>query len=224
MLATLAHLFKLSKREEVLELAHDVLCTLKSCNSLHSSNTLLRKLSIKLAQVRIDLALALGSLAWEENLGIEEGTSSIRCFLTQRLGTTFLPARVASWRYRRGRRSLEETLSAPSQQIRDSAADLTPPIKMEEDDDVKHCSIIMHIIQALLYLQCDVSEEVEEVLEMLLTGLRDSDSIVRWSAAKGVGRVTSRLPRGLANDVVQSLLACFRSVSVHMDTWLCYSL
>ena len=31
----------------------------------------------------------------------------------QRLGTSFLPARVASWRYQRGRRSLEETLSVP---------------------------------------------------------------------------------------------------------------
>lgn len=87
---------------------------------------------------------------------------------------------------------------------------------MEEDDNVNHCSIIYIPNIALLDLQCDVSEEVEEVLEMLLSGLRDCDSIVRWSAAKGVGRVTSRLPRSLADDVVQSLLACFRSVS----TWI----
>lgn len=32
----------------------------------------------------------------------------------QRLGTTFLPAWVASWQYKRGRRSLEDTLSSPS--------------------------------------------------------------------------------------------------------------
>ena len=68
----------------------------------------------------------------------------------------------------------------------------------------------------LLNMQCDVSEEVEEVLEILLSGLRDYDSIVRWSAAKGVGRVTSRLTRSLADDVVQSLLACFRSECVFM--------
>ena len=47
-------------------------------------------------------------------------------------------------------------------------------------------------------------------MEVLLCGLRDEDSIVRWSAAKGIGRVTSRLPRGLADDVLQSLLGCFR--------------
>jgi lantibiotic modifying enzyme len=61
ILATLAHLFKLSKREEVLELAHSVLHTLKTCNSLHSSNTLLRKLSIKLAQVEMDVTSFRGS-------------------------------------------------------------------------------------------------------------------------------------------------------------------
>lgn len=30
-----------------------------------------------------------------------------------------------------------------------------------------------------------VAEELEEVLEQLLCGLRDKDTVVRWSAAKG---------------------------------------
>ena len=47
-------------------------------------------------------------------------------------------------------------------------------------------------------------------MEILLCGLRDWESVVRWSAAKGVGRVTGRLPRNLAGDVLQSLLTCFR--------------
>ena len=49
-------------------------------------------------------------------------------------------------------------------------------------------------------------------MEILLCGLRDSKAVVRWSAAKGIGRVTNRLPRSLADDVVQSILTCFRSV------------
>lgn len=50
VLATLASLFKLSKRESVVDYAPSVLQSLKACNSLSSGNALLRKLSIKLTQ------------------------------------------------------------------------------------------------------------------------------------------------------------------------------
>ncbi|NXF24598.1 TBCD protein, partial [Rhodinocichla rosea] len=45
--------------------------------------------------------------------------------------------------------------------------------------------------------------------EQLLVGLKDKDTIVRWSAAKGIGRITGRLPKELADDVIGSLLDCF---------------
>ena len=32
-------------------------------------------------------------------------------------------------------------------------------------------------------------KEVEEAIDALLRGLQDSDTVVRWSAAKGLGRV-----------------------------------
>lgn len=55
----------------------------------------------------------------------------------------------------------------------------------------------------------DVPEDVESVIEQLLVGLKDQDTIVRWSAAKGIGRMAARLPRELADDVVGSVLDCF---------------
>jgi hypothetical protein len=45
---------------------------------------------------------------------------------------------------------------------------------------------------------------------MLLTGLRDKDTIVRWSVAKCVGRVTGCLPQELADEVVAQVLELFR--------------
>jgi hypothetical protein len=52
----------------------------------------------------------------------------------------------------------------------------------------------------------DVPPELEDIIDLLLQGLRDSDTVVRWSAAKGIGRVTGRLPRDFGDDVVQAVL------------------
>ena len=54
-----------------------------------------------------------------------------------------------------------------------------------------------------------VPDEVEDIVEQLLVGLRDRDTIVRWSAAKGVGRLTSRLPESHADDVVAAVFELF---------------
>lgn len=49
----------------------------------------------------------------------------------QRLGTTFLPAQVVSWRYQRGRRFLEETLAGPRLQL------TQPETEQEKEEEVK---------------------------------------------------------------------------------------
>lgn len=46
---------------------------------------------------------------------------------------------------------------------------------------------------------------------MLLAGLADADTVIRWSAAKGIGRITNRLPRTFAGDVVDSIRDLFVS-------------
>ncbi|KAH7885271.1 tubulin folding cofactor D C terminal-domain-containing protein [Phlebopus sp. FC_14] len=58
----------------------------------------------------------------------------------------------------------------------------------------------------------DVPEEVEVVFGVLFKGLQDRDTIVRWSAAKGVGRLSERLPADFAAQVLETILDLF---SIH---------
>lgn len=114
--------------------------------------------------------------------------------LTQRVGLCYLKPKIASWRYQRGNRSLRQNLEgivSSSSGGLVSAKPLTADAEEEDDDEE------------------DISENLEVIIEILLNGLRDKDTIVRWSAAKGMGRITQRLPRELAEDVVGSLLELF---------------
>uniref|UniRef100_A0A452FBW0 Tubulin-specific chaperone D n=1 Tax=Capra hircus TaxID=9925 RepID=A0A452FBW0_CAPHI len=108
--------------------------------------------------------------------------------LVQRLGLTFLKPRVAGWRYQRGCRSLAESLQHSIQNPKEPMTQAETPDSDGEDD---------------------VPAEVESVIEQLLVGLKDKDTIVRWSAAKGIGRMAGRLPKELADDVTGSVLDCF---------------
>ncbi|XP_074081296.1 tubulin-specific chaperone D [Macrotis lagotis] len=108
--------------------------------------------------------------------------------LVQRLGLTFLKPKLAKWRYQRGCRSLTANLRLPTQEEEKQIPQI---LASDSDEDY------------------DIPEEVENVIEQLLVGLKDKDTIVRWSAAKGIGRMTGRLPKELADDVVGSVLDCF---------------
>ena len=111
--------------------------------------------------------------------------------LIQRLGLNFLKTKVAPWRYQRGSRSL--TMNLKPEAKAEVEASKKAKVESVDDDDEDY----------------DVPEEIEDVIEQLLVGLRDKDTLVRWSAAKGVGRVTNRLPKELADEVVGSLLQLF---------------
>uniref|UniRef100_A0A8C3QS62 Tubulin-specific chaperone D n=1 Tax=Cyanoderma ruficeps TaxID=181631 RepID=A0A8C3QS62_9PASS len=113
--------------------------------------------------------------------------------LVQRLGLTFVKPKVAKWRYQRGRRSLAANLQAQGAAVQNQKREAAAAAAAEADDDEEY----------------DIPGEIENVVEQLLVGLKDKDTIVRWSAAKGIGRITGRLPKELADDVIGSLLDCF---------------
>ncbi|KAL3660909.1 hypothetical protein V7S43_013926 [Phytophthora oleae] len=134
----------------------------------------------------------------EENARSDRPSSStlhrkLSVKLVQRLGLLYLPPKVRSWRYSRGLRSLElnmQSLGLASGHTVTSSVSQDP--SGEDDDDA-----------------FEVVEELEQIVEVLLCGLRDKDTVVRWSAAKGIGRITGRLPYEFADDIVQSVLELF---------------
>uniref|UniRef100_A0ACB8EJM9 Uncharacterized protein n=1 Tax=Sphaerodactylus townsendi TaxID=933632 RepID=A0ACB8EJM9_9SAUR len=118
--------------------------------------------------------------------------------LVQRLGLTFLKPKVAKWRYQRGFRSLAANLQFSAGGPMALKTKHATAVTEQEDDEEEY----------------DIPGQVENVVEQLLIGLKDKDTIVRWSAAKGIGRLTGRLPKELADDVVGSVLDCFRLLTI----------
>jgi hypothetical protein len=121
-----------------------------------------------------------------------------------RLGSLYLPPRVAAWRYQRGRRSLKENLlQSTSNNAVDKGTtkhDANANMEKEKHDD---------------FFQ--VPDQVEEATGQLIAALSDPSTMVRWSAAKGVGRITERLPAMCAEDVLDALLEFFEDLEKDND-------
>lgn len=119
--------------------------------------------------------------------------------IIQRLGLIFMPPKIAVWRYNRGSRSLQTNLTSSSG-IKIMEFQSTTVTAIDEIDDV------------------DVPDEIEEVIEQLLHGLRSASGDVRWLSAKGVGRVTNRLPKTLGDEVVGSVIEILNPLEQH-EAW-----
>lgn len=119
--------------------------------------------------------------------------------LVQRLGLALLHPRIPKWRYQRRTVSLLHNLSSKSSQPSSTTSSNVPPQLEENNDDDDNDE------------EYDIPNELEIFVQLLLSALRDKDTIVRWSAAKGIGRLTHRLPQALADEIVGSLLELFDS-------------
>jgi hypothetical protein len=113
--------------------------------------------------------------------------------IIQRLALTFLKPRIASWRYQRGFRSLEDNLSN------------IKPIK------------ITHVEDDNLPQDYEISQDIEDAVDVLLNGLSDSDTAVRWTAAKGIGRIADRLSFEFADAIVEQLMGIVQQDAILDD-------
>ena len=129
-------------------------------------------------------------LLWEQSILVAEGGTVggsiiVRKLLVKlfaRIGCAHLPPRIATWRYQRGKRSLVENLRGGGEGGSSSLDDVSTTKAGCEYDDL-----------------FEIPDQVEDAMDQLLRSLTDPATIVRWSAAKGIGRLTERLP-GICAD------------------------
>ena len=57
--------------------------------------------------------------------------------------------------------------------------------------------------------EMDVPEAVEDAVEDLMTGLEDKDTIVRWSAAKYISRLSSLLPLSFSDQIAEAVISLY---------------
>jgi hypothetical protein len=115
-----------------------------------------------------------------------------RVQLAQRVGLIFLKPRITKWRYQRGFRSLEDNIKIGYGKEVQAAEKKKEEV--EEEDDMDN----------------DFDNDMlEYIINYLLTHLKDTDTIVRWNAAKGIGRITGRLTQEFADQIVEELLELF---------------
>lgn len=108
----------------------------------------------------------------------------------QRLGLSLLKQKSASWKYRQNVVSLEANLARA---MGGASSPIAPEKEAETEEDDS------------------VPDVIEDVVGYLLTSLSHSDTIVRWSAAKGIGRLCARLPKEMAADVVLAVIDVFET-------------
>ena len=161
-----------------------------------------------------------------------------------RLGMLYLPPRIISWRYQRGRRSLKENLKyqhrkegdkktkKSKQHLLSSSSVLqqqhnrirnatTAMVGANNNNSASSATAGVDQQQQQQSQKVDddgtdyffyVPDRVETAMGYALASLTDSSTVVRWSAAKGVGRITNRLPAICAEDVIDATMALFTDV------------
>lgn len=123
--------------------------------------------------------------------------------LVQRMALVLLPPKLAAWRYSRGARLLfsggkvEEGREEKDREGTGEECAWWSELEEEEDG----------------------VESVEDVVDVLLGLMGDRDTVVRWSAGKGLGRITARLPRILAVEISEAVLAVASRGELEVYVW-----
>ncbi|XP_014219000.1 tubulin-specific chaperone D [Copidosoma floridanum] len=129
-----------------------------------------------------------------ENKLDESSADLVRKFsikIVQRIGMTLLKVHVNPWQYKKASKAI--ILSTNVLETRENME----PVSVGNDIFVSY------------YDDHEIPPLIEEIIEHLIRCLQDKSIIIRWSAAKGIGRITARLPSDLADDVLGYVIDLF---------------
>lgn len=147
--------------------------------------------------------------------------------LLHRIGLAFLPSHAAKWRYQRGKRSLAAnllTVHNSSKNISSSNSNTSDRVASPQhplSNDIQNVpgfeptipgqsaidSSAISVAAAESSSDFTVPEQIEDVIENVIVALKDPDTIVRWTAAKAVGRIAGRLS-GVSEQLCDDIVDC----------------
>ncbi|MCP9260059.1 Tubulin-specific chaperone D [Dirofilaria immitis] len=128
--------------------------------------------------------------------------------VVQRLGLIFLKPKIAKWRYDIGNRYLDLKNSGFAKCQEFSVSEVENFAGEVYEISYEKVNITCSSVLPLHSEGCYEIEwcKLEMVLNIILEAMRDRDTDIRWTGAKGIGRIVSRLPKCLANDVLCNII------------------
>ncbi|KAJ3126405.1 hypothetical protein HK098_007538 [Nowakowskiella sp. JEL0407] len=129
----------------------------------------------------------------DENVAGEVVVLKLKIKLMQRVAEILLKPK--KWKYVRGVASLRQNLKSAAQSLNDSGY-LT--VADSEDD-------------------AEIPSEIEQFIDFFLTSLRNKNTVIRVSSAKGLARICDRLPKLFAKEVLGSVLEFFLEDVINVD-------
>lgn len=148
--------------------------------------------------------------------GTKKENTTIRHYkvkLIQRIGMVYLKPRAVAWAYKKGNKNLLQNLqktitdSKIKTNVEKATASKKTSSQLASQEECK--SQLQGGEEDATYFEDIDIEKLEDIIDFLVENLKDKDTVVRWSSAKGLGRITGRLDSDMANDVVSALYALF---------------
>ena len=125
-----------------------------------------------------------------------------RAKLAQRMALTILRPKMCTWMHRRTKKSLLDNFTGKldTSLVQTNVALLTVQTEKAQKGHRAEDEGLDEDVDL---------DMLEDLIGFIFDSLKDKETIVRWTAAKSIGRITQRLDLDLANDIVNEIVDTF---------------